>query len=67
MVASSGYRTRIEVDGGIGFSNLTEVLDAGADMVVAGSAVFNSPHGATEATRELRQIAQRFSQVLQAT
>ena len=30
---------RIEVDGGIKTSNVREILDAGADMIVAGSAV----------------------------
>lgn len=32
----------IEVDGGVGLGNAKEVLDAGADMLVAGSAVFKS-------------------------
>ena len=32
---------QIEVDGGIGVSNLPAVLEAGADIVVAGSAVFS--------------------------
>ena len=32
----------IEVDGGVGPANAQEVLNAGADVIVAGSAVFNS-------------------------
>jgi ribulose-phosphate 3-epimerase len=38
-----GYDYVIEVDGGIKTSNAQLVIDAGADVVVAGSAVFKSP------------------------
>ena len=31
----------IEVDGGINLSNVEEVMDAGANIIVAGSAIFN--------------------------
>lgn len=34
---------RIEVDGGIGKDNVREVIKAGADIFVAGSAVFKAP------------------------
>ncbi len=40
MIASEGLRTLIEVDGGIDSQNIKEVVLAGADIVVAGSAVF---------------------------
>jgi ribulose-phosphate 3-epimerase len=30
----------IEVDGGIGFDNAKDVIDAGADVLVAGTAIF---------------------------
>lgn len=33
---------RLEVDGGVGVHNIREIADAGADMFVAGSAIFNS-------------------------
>lgn len=42
MIDESGYRIRLEVDGGINTKNIREVADAGADMFVAGSAIFNS-------------------------
>lgn len=32
----------IEVDGGVKLGNLKEVLDAGANVIVAGSAIFNN-------------------------
>ena len=37
------YSFKIEVDGGVKLDNAKEVLDAGADILVAGSAVFNAP------------------------
>jgi ribulose-phosphate 3-epimerase len=38
-----GYGYVLEVDGGIKTGNVQLVIDAGADVVVAGSAVFKSP------------------------
>lgn len=43
FVKDSGKEIRIEVDGGINLSTATKVKQAGADTLVAGSAVFNSP------------------------
>jgi ribulose-phosphate 3-epimerase len=40
MVDASGYDVRIEIDGGIGPANIGEVVSAGAEIIVAGSAVF---------------------------
>ena len=37
----TGNKIDIEVDGGINLSNVREVMDAGANIIVAGSAVFN--------------------------
>ena len=39
-IEEQGLDVDIEVDGGIKLSNLQEVLDAGANVVVAGSAIF---------------------------
>ncbi len=41
MIEKSGLEIDIEVDGGIHAGNVQEVLDAGANVIVAGSAVFN--------------------------
>lgn len=41
MIDSQGLKTDIEVDGGINLKNVTEVMEAGANIIVAGSAVFN--------------------------
>lgn len=49
-------RTEIEVDGGLGLPNVREVTRAGADILVAGSAVFKG--GQVEANiRALREAA----------
>ena len=42
LIDVSGYPIRLEVDGGVGVNNIREIADAGADMFVAGSAIFNS-------------------------
>jgi len=42
IVRERGLDTLIEVDGGIKISNAREVADAGADILVMGSAFFNS-------------------------
>ena len=54
IIVSNGYRTRIEVDGGVCPDNLRDILEAGAEIIVAGSAVFGSASGAAGAIRELR-------------
>lgn len=40
LIDARGLKTDIEVDGGINLENVTEVMDAGANIIVAGSAVF---------------------------
>jgi ribulose-phosphate 3-epimerase len=40
----------IEVDGGLKGNNTWQVLEAGANAIVAGSAVFNAPDYATAIT-----------------
>lgn len=41
MIEKKGLKTDIEVDGGINLENVHEVIDAGANIIVAGSAVFS--------------------------
>ncbi len=40
MIDERGLSTRIEIDGGIDETNISEIVAAGAEMIVAGSAVF---------------------------
>ncbi len=59
LLRAHQYRAQIEVDGGIGADNLSEIANAGAEIIVAGSAVFHSPRGASAAVRELKAVAQQ--------
>lgn len=42
-IDQSGYDIRLEVDGGVNTENIRGIAEAGADMFVAGSAIFNQP------------------------
>ncbi|AEE21688.1 ribulose-phosphate 3-epimerase [Glaciecola sp. 4H-3-7+YE-5] len=43
LVKASGRDIRIEIDGGVKVDNIRAIAEAGADMFVAGSAIFNQP------------------------
>jgi len=43
LIDQSGYDIRLEVDGGVKVENIGEIAAAGADMFVAGSAIFGQP------------------------
>lgn len=43
LVKSTGKNIDIEIDGGITLDNVKSVKDAGANVIVAGSTVFNAP------------------------
>ena len=45
----------IEIDGGITLENIEEVMDAGVEMAVAGSAVFGA-EDVTERVREFKKF-----------
>lgn len=42
-IDASGFDIRLEVDGGVKVDNIAEIAAAGADMFVAGSAIFSQP------------------------
>ena len=42
-IDQSGYSIRLEVDGGVKIDNIGQIAAAGADMFVAGSAIFGDP------------------------
>ena len=54
MIDERRLETRIEIDGGIDLENIASVVAAGAEIIVAGSAVFggNSPEAAVRGLRE---------------
>ncbi len=42
-INASGRQIRLEIDGGVKVDNIREIAEAGADMFVAGSAIFGQP------------------------
>ncbi|HDZ9264864.1 TPA: ribulose-phosphate 3-epimerase [Vibrio cholerae] len=42
-IKQSGCPIRLEIDGGVKVENIREIAEAGADMFVAGSAIFGQP------------------------
>ena len=58
MLDARGSRVTLEIDGGIDTNTAPQVVAAGATMLVAGSAVFRAPGGATEGVRKLRESVQ---------
>ncbi|MCB0675381.1 MAG: ribulose-phosphate 3-epimerase [Saprospiraceae bacterium] len=55
LIAVHNARTLIEVDGGVGLQNAEKILQAGADVLVAGSSVFKAERPA-EAIAQLKAI-----------
>jgi ribulose-phosphate 3-epimerase len=58
MIDSNGYRACLEIDGGIGLDNLNDVLVAGAEIIVSGSAVFAASEEPAKVLRQMREIAE---------
>lgn len=56
MINKGGHHVLIEVDGGVNASNARQLFEAGADVLVAGNAVFNSKNPA-QTIGELKKIA----------
>jgi ribulose-phosphate 3-epimerase len=46
----------LEVDGGVKLDNVRRVIEAGASVVVAGSAVFEAPEGTEAAVKKFRAL-----------
>lgn len=52
IIQEKGLKTRIEIDGGIDSKNISQVVQAGAEIIVAGSAVFENENP-TQAVKDL--------------
>ena len=57
MIKQAGCKVDIEVDGGVNLENVETLMDAGANIIVAGSAVFNG---------EIEENVKRFLNILNA-
>lgn len=60
MIDSKGLKTKIEIDGGVDGSNIHSIVEAGAEIIVAGSAVFGNGKP-TEAVRDLIDKGTRWT------
>ena len=56
LLAAAGSPAQIEIDGGVDRSNVVDIVEAGASILVAGNAIFGSAD-AEAATRALRKAA----------
>ncbi len=57
LIDASGRDIRLEIDGGVNPDNIAEIAAAGADMFVAGSAIFNQPDYKTVIDKMREQLA----------
>ena len=55
LIDSTGSLAKIEVDGGVTLENAKEILDAGADVLVAGNTIFSSK-GPRETIRKFKLL-----------
>jgi ribulose-phosphate 3-epimerase len=57
MIRSQNPACELEVDGGIDETTTPNAVTAGANVLVAGTAIFGSARGPTESTRKLAELA----------
>jgi ribulose-phosphate 3-epimerase len=58
LIQEGGYDVDLEVDGGIGPATIQGAATAGANVLVAGSALYRDPEGLAHAVAELRSLAE---------
>lgn len=58
LIDQSGRDIRLEIDGGVKVDNIREIAAAGADMFVAGSAIFSQPDYKAVIDQMRRELAQ---------
>lgn len=56
MISERGLSTRIEIDGGIDVDNIAKIVEAGAEIIVAGSAIYGKSD-ASKAVKDLLNAA----------
>ncbi|MGI5308465.1 ribulose-phosphate 3-epimerase [Rheinheimera sp. WS51] len=57
LIDNSGLDIRLEVDGGVTVDNISDIAKAGADMFVAGSAIFNTDNYAATIAKMRQQLS----------
>lgn len=63
LISIKNTQTRIEIDGGVGLHNAQSILQAGADVLVAGSSVFRSedPLASIERLKDIGSEIEKFA------
>jgi ribulose-phosphate 3-epimerase len=63
MITTRNARAKIEIDGGVGLQNAEQLLQAGADVLVAGSSVFKAddPAGSIARLKEIGGEIAKFA------
>jgi ribulose-phosphate 3-epimerase len=61
LIGHSGHDVDIEVDGGLDLETVTGAVTAGANVIVAGSALYRDPAGLEHAVTALRAAAEAAS------
>ncbi len=54
-IQDNGYKCELEIDGGAKITNVEDIIAAGADVIVAGSAVFNG-----DISENVREFLEKF-------
>ncbi|WP_215226103.1 ribulose-phosphate 3-epimerase [Echinicola shivajiensis] len=56
IITATGSKAKIEIDGGVNMDNAAKIIDSGADILVAGSFVFNSenPENTIESLKQIQ-------------
>lgn len=62
MLKARGLRAELEVDGGINAETAPRVVAAGANVLVAGEAIFGAKKGVVEAMRRIRESVQTVTE-----
>ena len=58
LIDASGYDVDVEVDGGITTATVAGAAAAGANVLVAGTALYQDPEGLAHAVKDLRSRAE---------
>ena len=58
LINEKGYSAQIEVDGGVNADTASQVVESGADILVAGSAIFTKTESIALAVERLRKSVQ---------
>lgn len=58
MIDNTGRDIDLAVDGGVSAETVERIVDAGANLLIAGNSVFANSHGVKEAVAQLRGLAE---------